>query len=85
MKLSRKGLNKIHCSYVRECSPDLDQVEFEQSDFEGGVVLSLDDVDTLIETMLECEKRIDDEDLQYEIDVLACFLGKLYKQAEGKE
>lgn len=76
MKLSRKGLNKIHCSYVRECSPDLNQVEFEQSDFEGGVVLSLDDVYTLIETMLE---------LQYEIDVLAGFLGKLYKQEEGKE
>lgn len=80
MKLSEKGYEKMFA-----WSGDPKCITFDQSDFEDVVVISLDDVDTLIETMLECEKRIDDEDLQYEIDVLAGFLGKLYKQAEGKE
>lgn len=80
MKLSEKGYEKMFA-----WSGDPKGITFDQSDFEDVVVISLDDVDTLIETMLECEKRIDDEDLQYEIDVLAGFLGKLYKQAEGKE
>ena len=56
MKLSRKGLNKIHCSYVRECSPDLNQVEFEQSDFEGVVVLTHKEAELLMDIMREAQQ-----------------------------
>lgn len=78
MKLSEKGYEKMFA-----WSGDPKCITFDQSDFEGVVVLSLDDVDTLIETMLEAEKRIDDEDTQEALDQAINFLGKEYAKTKN--
>lgn len=83
MKLSRKGLNKVHCSYVRECSPDLDQLEFEPSDFEGVVVLTVEQAKRIISLIKESFELMncDLSDGSTSLDLL--YEG--IKQAEGKE
>lgn len=94
MRLTSKGAARIadeivvhhseHCEPVLNMT-ELENCQFEQSDFEGAVVLTKQEADRVIEALLDAEMQIENDDTESEINALVRMLGDRYKQAEGKE
>ena len=81
MKLSEIGLHKVLCDETK--IKGLANTEFDQSDFQDCVVLTLDEAFTAqVVLRAFCGKNPNPED---EFIVLANSIFKRIKQAEGKE
>lgn len=94
MRLTSKGAARIADEIVlyetEQGEPvlnmtELENCQFEQSDFEGVVVLTKQETDRVIEALLDAERQIENDDTSCELNALVRMLGDLYKQAEGKE
>ena len=82
MKLSESGLHKVLCEDTK--IKGLANTEFDQSDFQDGVVLTLDEAFTA-QVVLRAfyERKPGDED--HEFIVLANSIFERIKQAEGEK
>ena len=93
MKLSEKGYLKIGNSIVgwfengvAKVTFDPDKIEFEPDDFEGSVVLTIDEAygafESVREGIMMCESA---GRYSHGLVFLKAFLAKRIKQAEGKK